>query len=493
MGKDQTEDAGEYVKELNRIGLQSNKLDSAGAKRAKWIMCRLKAMGYSNERIHRLTNARWSVNSIKAWTKNVRLDPAVAERNDDLLVQFTESGSSIQAITEYLDDKKALEDNGLSLQDAREFMLYLRQSREELASLIELLGDWKQRDLSIEDLLRAHSNLNELDQLGYTNSIFAELKKAAQDYDQQSLLKAVVSYKGLPVIEEQLRKTKEMVLADQKKVAISTDELKRLEEKKAGIATYMKKHQNLVAMGLTEELVGLVLAVVQRYGGLENLREFLNKCQSIKDLSEREQELGLKCREREARLEKLNADHSGMQTAIGMCITLLKDHKMDLQFITQLIGIARQYGEPLNVLRAVTAMGGLENLETRRLAASTEVNELEKRKTKLESEVAVATQQYGEMTGHIKSVENELNLARVIYAVTYFPRQDIEFALRYAIMTASASLKICIGMNKNPKIMVRTVFPNKYQHFAFAEFEAIDLLKMALWALSLIDKGDGSS
>ena len=50
------EEATEIFRELNEIGkAQPNRLDSTNAERARWLMCRAKEKGYSNERIYRLT------------------------------------------------------------------------------------------------------------------------------------------------------------------------------------------------------------------------------------------------------------------------------------------------------------------------------------------------------------------------------------------------------------------------------------------------------
>lgn len=73
------EEEAEIFRELNEIGTaQPNRLDSTNAERARWLMCRAKERGYSNERTYRLTKGRWSINTIKQWTKNVGVKDSTA-------------------------------------------------------------------------------------------------------------------------------------------------------------------------------------------------------------------------------------------------------------------------------------------------------------------------------------------------------------------------------------------------------------------------------
>jgi len=85
------------------------------------------------------------------------------------------------------------------------------------------------------------------------------------------------------------------------------------------------------------------------------------------------------------------------------------------------------------------------------------------------------------------------NQNRFFYAVSYFPRQNIEFALTYAILMVGASKNLCIGGNINPKVRVGSVFTKKYPHYAYAEFEVIDLFELLLRALTSPDGQGGTS
>jgi len=166
---------------------------------------------------------------------------------------------------------------------------------------------------------------------------------------------------------------------------------------------------------------------------------------------------------------------------------------MSIPFISQLVDVAKQYGDPQEILKMVSAIGGLQNLEKKRIELISAINELEMQKISSNEELKIVRQQLMTTVGDTKAVEQELNLARVLYAAIYFPRQNTEFALKYAILIVGATRNLCLGGKINPKIRVGSVFPQKYSHYAYAEFEAIDLVDLLLRALMAINTGVGAS
>jgi len=492
--KDMDDEAIEIFRELNERGkAQPNRLDGANAMRVKWLMCRAKEKGYSNERIHRLTHDRWSINTIKQWTKNVGVkDSTKMERIDETIRELIQTGSSMNDVREYIDHKKSLQQRGLTHEDEVEFMTYIRQSPEELDNLLYLFGHWKKENLNINELMDVHNNMIELKQFGYSGDIFLDLKMAAKGFDPQSLLKAINRYNNLPAIDAELKKRSVEVQSEEKRLQGLKDETSKLETRKAQIKGYLDKHAKLTSQGFTEQTLDLLLNVARNYGGVENVVKGLNAYQDLQQLLSKAASLEQNCQDSESRLKMLNSEYADLKTVIAMCDFLLKDRKMSIQFISQLIDMAKQYGDPLEVLKTLTALGGLENIERKRDELLTTIKELEKKKTSAESELSVVSQQLAKTLGDIKALENDLNLARVFYAAAYFPKQNIEFALKYAILMVGASKNLCIGGNINPKVKVGSVFTKKYPHYAYDEFEVMDLFELLLRALTS-PKGQGGT
>ena len=415
------------------------------------------------------------------------------ERIDEMFREAIQFDSSMNDVREYMDHKKTLQQHGLTHDDEVEFLTYVRQSPAELADLIVLFGHWRQKNLRIDDLLAAHSNLIELRQLGYSTNIFTELKLAAKGFDPQSLLKGIILYKNLQAIETELKKVSTEVQAEVKRLEVLKGETSKLETHKAQIEPFMAKHAKLTAQGFTEQIYDLLLNVAKNYDGVENLLKGLDAYQNLQQLLSRVITIQRKCVDSESRLTMLNSQYADLQTVIAMCNFLLKERKMSIPFISQLVDVAKQYGDPQEILKMVSAIGGLQNLEKKRAELLSDISEKEMQKISSNEELNIVKQQLVTMMGDIKAVEQELNLARIIYAVTYFPKQDIELALKYAILIVGASKNLCIGGKINPKIRVGSVFPQKYSRYAYAEFEAIDLMELLLRALMAINTGVGAS
>lgn len=189
----------------------------------------------------------------------------------------------------------------------------------------------------------------------------------------------------------------------------------------------------------------------------------------------------------------LNSQYADLQSVIAMCNFILKERKMSIPFLSQLFDVAKQYGDPQEILKMVSAIGGLQNLERKRVELISDISELEMQKISSNEELKIVRQELVTMMADIKAVERELNLARIFYAATYFPTQNMEHALKYAILIVGASKNLCIGGKITPKIRVGSVFPQKYSHHAYAEFEAIDLIELLLRALMSINTGVGAS
>lgn len=320
MGKEIDVEATEIFRELDEIGkAQPNRLDSTNAERVRWFMRRAKEKGYSNERIHRLTNRRWSINTIKQWTKNVGVtDSTAMERIDEMFRDAIQSDASMKDVREYVEHKKTLQKHRLTHDDELEFMAYLRQSPEELATMIVLFGRSKQEKLGIADLLEARGNLVELRQLDYSEKIFTDLKLAAKGFDPQSLLKAIIPYKNLQTVETELKKKSDGMQIEGKKLEALKRETGKLEALEAQIKQYIEKHAQLTSQGFTEQIFDLLLNVAENYGGVENVVKALDVYQKLQQLLSEVASLEQKCQDSESRLKMLNSEYADLQTVIAM-------------------------------------------------------------------------------------------------------------------------------------------------------------------------------
>ena len=212
-------------------------------------------------------------------------------------------------------------------------MTYVRQSPEELGNLILLFGHWKEENLNIDELIDAHTNMIELRQLGYSESIFTDLKLAAKGFDPQSLLRAINSYKNLQAIEAELKKRSVEMQGEEKRLQGLKDETSKLETRKVQIKGYLDKHAKLTSQGFTEQTLDLLLNVARNYGGVENVVKALNVYQDLQQLLSKVASLKQECQDSESRLKMLNSEYADLKTVIAMCDFLFNKSKMSIPFI----------------------------------------------------------------------------------------------------------------------------------------------------------------
>lgn len=110
---------------------------------------------------------------------------------------------------------------------------------------------------------------------------------AARGFDPQSLLKAIIQYKNLQVIETELKKKYVETQSEVTRLESLKGETSKLETQKAQIELFMEKHAKLEAQGFTEQIYDVLLNVAKNYDGLENLLKALDVYQNLQQLLSR--------------------------------------------------------------------------------------------------------------------------------------------------------------------------------------------------------------
>jgi hypothetical protein len=75
------------------------------------------------------------------------------------------------------------------------------------------------------------------------------------------------------------------------------------------------------------------------------------------------------------RRESTLAAFAGLKTAVTMCQTLIQQYKFGIDAISTILSIAKKYGEPLDVLKAIEAYGKLQIIQHQLGEFEVKVNE----------------------------------------------------------------------------------------------------------------------
>lgn len=104
-------------------------------------------------------------------------------------------------------------------------------------------------------------------------------------------------------------------------------------------------------------------AASAKHGGVSEVLNAINAYANVQDIETAISRLEKKKAEAEAELKRVNVENVHLQTVIAICDTLLYTYKFSVPAIGDIYELAKKYGEPLEVLKAVAKYGELNALE----------------------------------------------------------------------------------------------------------------------------------
>ena len=139
----------------------------------------------------------------------------------------------------------------------------------------------------------------------------------------------------------------------------------------------------LKAAGFDEKVLGELTKTAEKYGTPRKVLTALNSFGNLSEIKAATEEMQGKEKQRRAILKDLEEKHSHLKSAIEMCQKLMQDHKFGLDTITSLLAMAKMYGEPIRVLKAIEVYGALKEIKKEKVEAETALAEI---KGKVEAE-----------------------------------------------------------------------------------------------------------
>jgi chromosome segregation ATPase len=150
--------------------------------------------------------------------------------------------------------------------------------------------------------------------------------------------------------------------------------------------------RELVDKGFSEEVLDELKEASNRYGGVKQVLEALRAYDSLKEIEKSINELEAEEKNIETAIEKKNVEYAHLQTVIKMCDSLIFKYKFSMPDVSELIELAKTYGNPADVLKTIVKYGELKKIEG-------EAAELSKRKVELEARIRELEKQIQELRG----------------------------------------------------------------------------------------------
>jgi predicted nucleic acid-binding Zn-ribbon protein len=518
------------VEELNLLAerkpLKGNDLD-----RAKELMIMLREMGFTNKDISMLTGGKWSEPTVKIYTKGSSIkDSSIKDDALTMLYHMINKGLTIDDVKLTINVKGALDSKGVSLNDLLALLDEVKRSNLNLSELMNAYKAIKGSGLPLAKLNEVLSYKSMLDGLGLTVEGLREICKVSEAYGgYNGLINAIKAYDSLKAIESKVNALRLEQNKLEEHVNMLKEEVKGLEEEKSRIKDSLSLYEGLRKLGFDEEMLKGIKNLSEKYGGANSVIEAINTYGSLDDL--RREVKGLEDRKHNLELELKNIDdkYSHIKSIIDICNTLIHEYKFSVQAITDIYEVAKKYGEPINILKAIEGYGELKAIEDKVKILNAKRDELEARVNELNNDTqrlralidelsnasdrlfnplvsnlnATLTNiinsisqkyeeyanRYGELNAKLGKLEEELELARVIQALIKYPSELKDIPLDYDMLMLNAIINHCKVKEINPKVKIGDKIINKYSTGGFSwltsstELELLDILELAIRAL----------
>ena len=270
---------------------------------------------------------------------------------------------------------------------------------------------------------------------------------------------------------------------------------------------------------------------------MKEVIEAVNTYGSLTELKSKVEEVMKEKSSLESELKRIEADYAHLQAVIKMCETLLYKLKFSVPAIMEVYEVAKRYGEPIEVLKAIGRYGELKTIEAEVEKLNAKKNELELKVKELSSRVqefrglieelkdgvkgslkplvkeveksvdllgkkfseAIDTisskyeeyiKRFEELMVEVGKLEEELRLARVIQSLIKYPSECEKIPLDYDVLMVRAIMNHCKVKGVNPKVKIDTI-AKKYGIYTPKDIELSDLLELVLVGLenSLVQGG----
>jgi hypothetical protein len=478
------------VKELLEIRRQQpNRMDRAGTKIVKSGLRRLKELGLSNKEIYEALGGAWSEVAIKQMTAGIGAKDTEARRSfGQVLNEIATSDYTSDDLDRLLPIVRSRLDSNLAM----EFLEDTLQSRRDPGETLSLYEKMKDNGMDPTIVAKVNETTEVLSSCGYTMGTLEKFKEASKDYDPDELLQSISVQRGIDKMKIAEQKQLQRQVEVDRQLGVKTTELRKVEEKKKMLEVPIKKWEYLHSIGYTDDLLDLLIKTTKQFGRPNDVLEGINTYGNIGKMEEKLLGLQRQTIDQESKLKKVQADNAHFKAQLVLSDALL-GMGLSVIAIAKLTEMARTLGLPESVFAAIISYGSVANLEKRKGVLESLIAELEKRHGALQVMVDKANKEHVEVQKMNETHLDVIRLAKVILLVSFSPKQNVEFGLKYAILCLSACRNICRGIDVKKTVKVREILGNKYPNYSFAEFEVQDLLHMALTALFICDSQEAAA
>jgi len=514
----------DLIKELEELG-KRRPLSQKDLARAEELMKILKENGFINKGISDIMGGLWKEPTIKLRTRGVTVrDPSLRKNVEEVLGQLVDMGLTLEDVKAFILVKEDIDSKGIKLEEVADLLGEANRLEIDSKDILDTYMSQKRSDLSIKELREILSYKTDADKFGITLKIMDEFIQVSKIYGEpSSVFEALRGHKGLNDIKTDLGRMSSEKEKIEDQISRLGSEVIALEKRKDSAEKALKTYEMIKALGFDDSTYNRLKASSEKFGGVDQLLDAVNSYTDLTEIKRKRENL-------EAELKKVQADHAHLQTVIGMCETLLYKYKFSVAAINDIYETAKNYGEPLEVLKAIGKYGEIKKIEMeidmlnkRKEELQPTVKELEKQLQELKvtitalrtsvndalapikdeitknvdyvikkfietlADMSVKYEQYaqrlGELKGEAGKLEEDLKLGRIMLLLIKYPSEARQVPLEYDALILGGIVNHIKALGVNPTIKLQDVVGAKHWSIGHNTVELIELLEWALKGL----------
>jgi len=517
----------EAIRELRELA-KKKPLNQEELGRAKEIMKELRKMGFSSEEISELSERAWNPSTIRQYAASVRVENNMRDLVVKMLGELAERGLTLSDVEKFLSVQQRFKKLGVSFEEFAEFLEELRVNNIQLKDLISTHETLKEEGLTIEEVRATISCKSKLKKLGMDAEDLKKIVETSNLYGGLSeVLEAIQMFGKLESVKNEVEKLEDLKRDLIGEVSELKKKVSNLENQKSEIENVLSIYDELKKKGFDEVALEELRKAAEKYGRVKEVLTAVNSFREVKEIERKISEAEKMKSEIDAEIKMLRANYAHLQTVVKLCDELLYKHGFTTNAILDVYEVAKRYGNPIEVIKAIESYGSIRKLEEEIKRLKGRKRELETRISELEEEIQVMRgkieevkkfvedvfeasadsirrkieevidsvasgfEEYAKRLGELKEeagkFEEELRIARLFSALLTHPESIKDLQKRFCSVALQAVYNHCIQVWHNPTVKVDEAVREKIVYNK--EVNLFDVLELALKAFRDYEPG----
>ena len=310
------------------------------------LMRQLKEEGMSNDEISRLSKGKWTASTVKGYTKGVK-SCASNDWQDavSMLENLICSNMTLDDVETAITLHGDLKEQGIAVEQVADLLRVADLSSIEPSTLIQTQEGLKESGLSFKDLAAVLAFKDELEKQGLGLDSLDSLVELAKNLgDPQQIIESISKYSSLIELNEQIAVKEQELDRLNQQLADVHEQLDQVENKSSELKGALEAYEEVARLGFTEAQLLKLATLARKHGTVKRVLEAVEGYVDYVDMTNKVNKAKADLSSTKARIDKLEAEHAHLKTAITMCQTLLQQYTIGGQKVRRGCGCAQGAG-----------------------------------------------------------------------------------------------------------------------------------------------------